>query len=191
DLGGQGGGGEQGGAVSGERAQVRAGAVGGRRAGTVGVGGEDQPVPVPGDVRLGGEHVLQQALPRAGGVLGGRGVEGDRLPGDPQLDRGAALIVLPSGLVTAPRDGDHGGAVGVDRGLGGQDQGQQLGPAIEVDRPHLAVAGDRRGVARAHQHPPVGQPARYAGGDPAPGGQATRRGGAIGRDQPDLGAAGG
>src|SRR5699024_5925111 len=104
---------------------------------------------------------------------------------------GAALVVLPGGLIAAPRGGDDGGARGVDRDLAAAAQRQQLGGAVEVDRPQLGVPRDRGAVAAGGEDPAVGQPAGDLGGGAAPGGEAARGGVALGGDHPPLGAAGG
>ena len=98
------------GAVGGDGPEVRRGPVGQRGARAGGVRGEQQPVPVPGDPQLGGEDLLEQRLPGADGMGLGGSIERDVLAGEPQLHGGAAAVVLPSGLVTAPRGGHHGGA---------------------------------------------------------------------------------
>src|SRR5699024_2805403 len=113
------------------------------------------------------------------------------LAGDPQLHRGAALVVLPGGLVAAPRRGDDGGARGVDRDLAAAAQRQQLGGAVQVDRPQLGGAGDRCAVAAGGEDPAVRQPAGDLGRGATPGGEAARGGVALGGDHLHLGAAGG
>ena len=175
-LGGEGGVGAQVRAVGGDGPQVRRGAIGERRAGAGGVGGEQQPVPVPGDPQLRGEDLVEQRLPGASSMrLGGR-VQRDVLAREPQLHGRAALVVLPGRLVAAPRRRDHGGAGGMDRDLAAAAQRQQRGGALKVDGPQLGIARDRRGVAGHRDDAAVGQPADDLRGGAAPEGQAARRG---------------